>query len=659
MTDTAKAESKPKKLKMHTPDLVSANLAWVAERFPGCITESRNEKGELVRAVDFDLLRQELSTEIVEGPQERYHLNWPGKREALLAANAPIAKTLRPCREESVDFDTTRNLFIEGDNLEALKLVLESYVNMIDIVYIDPPYNRGADLLYRDDYSLAGDDYLSLSQQEDEDGNRLVVNVETNGRFHSDWLSSVYPRIRMSRTLMSDSGVFFMSISDVELANAKKLCDEVFGESNFVECYIWNSTFRPDNSSAIYRKNAEFVLCYARDINSVGSFFGEIIKRTGLPSLTKTSMKDSVLTFPKGSVYFKIADGQYAAEEKGTYTLLDPVTVKDGTNASSFRLRGPMIWGQDYLESELNAGTRVVIKGTSFVPYTDKGSEGTLRPTKIIPSDKVGDVLSANAELRTLMGVDIFDYPKPVSLISHLISMRPEARLILDFYAGSGTTTHAVFDTNAGLDFENHRRVIAVQLPEPIDPSTITDGGAKDTAKRAVAFLDELSKPHTVAEIAKERIRRAGTKIRESHSLAASRLDIGFRVLKVASSNMKDVYYRPDKATPELLGGHVDNIKDGRGDEDLLFQVLLDWGVDLSLPIAKETIGGKAVYFVDTNALAACFETGITENFVKELAGRKPLRVVFRDSGYSGDDVKINVEQIFKQLSPGTEVKTL
>ena len=647
------------KLKMHTPDFAEENIAAIAKLFPGCVTEATDEDGSIRNAIDFDLLRQELSGHVVDGPQERYHLNWPGKREALLAANAPIAKTLRPCRDESVAFDTTRNLFIEGDNLEALKLVLEAYVNMVDVVYIDPPYNRGADLLYRDDYTLTGDDYLSLSQQEDDEGNRLVVNVETNGRFHSDWLSSVYPRIRMARTLLSDSGVFFMSISDVELANAKKLCDEVFGEANFVECYIWNSTFRPDNSSAIYRKNAEFVLCYARDIQRVGSFFGETIKRTGLPSLTKTSMKASVLTFPDASVYFKIADGDYDPGDKGTYTLLDPVTVKGGTNTSPFRLKGPMIWGQEYLESELKAGTRVIIKGESFVPYTDKGSEGTLRPTKIIPSDKVGDVLSANAELRTLMGVDIFDYPKPVSLIAHLISMRPESQLVLDFYAGSGTTVQAVFDTNVALAADKRRRVIAVQMPEPIDPSTITDGGAKDTARRAVAFLDELSKPHTVAEIAKERIRRAGTKLRDANSLAASELDTGFRVLKVASSNMKNVFYRPDEATPDLLGGHIDNIKDGRTDEDLLFQVLLDWGVDLSLPFSKETVGGKAVYFVDTNALAACFEAGLDDDFVKELAKREPLRVVFRDSGYGSDDVKINVEQIFKQLSPGTEVKTL
>ncbi len=660
MTDTANAESTPEKLKMHTPDLVSANLAWVAERFPGCITESRNDKGELVRAVNFDQLRQELSTEIVEGQQERYHLNWPGKREALLAANAPIAKTLRPCREESVDFDTTRNLFIEGDNLDALKLLQETYLNKVKMIYIDPPYNTGSDLVYDDDYADTKADFLQRSQQVDDLGHRLVANTEANGRFHSDWLTMMYPRLKLARTLLRDDGVIFISIGDQEIATLRQVCGEVFGEGNFLGC-VARIAKKTSNKGTYFAPSKDYVLAYARNGAAVAPFMDAVdeaykkkFKDTDERGHYATvGLYQAALDPMRGCsnqrYWIECPDGTFAIPPGDNF----PATVADASNRPP-QSRNDKVWRWSY-QSYLNKKELLVFKQTSRSPLvTPSGDQSPWNVyTKYYLEDRLSDGIRPRDYLDDLtndLGTaalkrhgldDYFDFAKPPELIARLAKwLSDDDGIVLDFFAGSGSTAEAVFGLNAT---SGSRRWILVQLPESTDTNA---------AAVSAGFSN-------LAQVAIERVKRSAAAVQSQSQLHQRRLDLGFRVLKIDSSNMKDVYYRPDEASAELLGGLVDNIKDDRDDEDLLFQVLLDWGVDLSLPITTETIGGKTVYFVDTNALAACFETGITEDFVKELAGRKPLRVVFHDSGYSGDDVKINVEQIFKQLSPGTDVKTL
>lgn len=641
------------KLKMHTPDLVADNIEWVAARFPGCITESRNEKGEVVRAVDFDLLRQELSSEIVDGPQERYHLNWPGKREALLAANAPIAKTLRPCREESVDFDTTRNLFIEGDNLDALKLLQETYLNKVKMIYIDPPYNTGSDFVYRDRYAETVGEYLTRSGQSDDDVGRLVANPESAGRYHSAWLSMMYPRLRLARNLLSADGIVMISVDDHELHNVRHLCDQVFGAQQLVATFKWNKTSKAPTLSDSVRNKYEYIVAYAKD--EVGRLRGRDSYNTMAPLYNSGNPKTD-LVFPEGSIDCLFEDGTYKSGAFGAgdkeVVLYDDLIVTGGVNANPVRVNARFKWSQDTLGRRHRNGQRFAFKKPTFTTmyyYLDNAAEdGTAKfiaPADIINMDECNVERNDEGylELRDIFdGFTPFDYGKPTSLLRYLCSLVPDTDcIVMDFFSGSATTGHAVMQLNA--EDGGSRRHIMVQLGENCPPDS-------DAAKNGFS---------TIAEIGKERLRRAGHSIRDSAGIAAARTDFGFRVLKIGSSNMKDVYYRPDEATLALLGGHVDNIKDDRTDEDLLFQVLLDWGVDLSLPITKEEVRGKPVYFVDTNALAACFAAGIDEAFVKELAARKPLRAVFRDAGYGSDDVKINVEQIFKQLSPGTEVKTL
>jgi adenine-specific DNA-methyltransferase len=621
------------KPKMHTPDLVAQNIEWVAARFPGCITESRNEKGEVIRSVDVDLLRQELSNEIVEGPQERYHLNWPGKREALLAANAAIAKTLRPCREEGVNVDATRNLFIEGDNLDALKLLQETYLSQVKMIYIDPPYNTGNQFLYKDDFAQTSDEYMTRSLQRGEHGERFVANPETSGRRHSDWLSLMLPRLRLARNLLKTDGVICISIDDNEIGNLRKLCDEVFGADNFIATIVWQKRYVSNVTAKWLSDMHDYILVYGRDRASVR--FGDWARTEEQEAAYKNPDGD-----PRGvwRAQDLSASKPYSA---GMFTITGPTgkTFEPPPNRywrcneiqfNKWREDNRIWWG-------VNGDARPMLK--AFLEET----EGGITPHTWWDYSFAGHNKEATLELKALFdGSAPFDTPKPVKLMRRLLELcTGDGDLVLDFFAGSATLAHAVLELNATDGMQ--RRFIMIQAAEPC-------GEASDAYRNGW---------RTIADVGKERVRRASAKIVGELGLASSKLDAGFRVLKVDSSNMKDVYYRPDEATPSLLGGHVDNIKDDRTDEDLLFQVLLDWGVDLSLPIAKETIAGRPVYFVDKDALAACFASGVNEDLVKALAARKPLRVVFRDAGYGGDDVKINVEQIFKQLSPGTEVKTL
>ena len=625
-------QDRDNKLKMHSQNVVDENIAIISGLFPGCVTEARDANGNLRYAVDFDQLRQELSDHIVEGPQERYRLDWPGKRETLLAANAPIAKTLRPCPDESVDFDATESLFIEGDNLDALKLVQETYLGRVKLIFIDPPYNTGGDFIYNDDFSEGYEDFLVSSNQRNFNGERLVANQETNGRFHSDWLSMMYPRLRLARTLMRGDGVIFISIDDGEVGNLRKICDEVFGEENLIGNVIWQKKYTRANDARWFSDNHDHILCYAKQ--KIGMTLNLLPRNES--QLSSYSNPDD---HPKGSW-------------KAT-----PLHAKSGTNTSAFTFKNGVTWApptgtfrrfNDASMRKMDENNEIWF-GTDGTQIPSRKSflsevKDGVSPVTIWPYDEVGHNHEANNELKLLGLGGLFNNPKPTRLIRRMLELATDPNredIILDFFAGSSTTAHSVMAQNA--DDGGNRRFIMVQLSEV-------------TGENSEAFKAGFK---TIPELSRERIRRAGKKILEGDCHPDWNRDVGFRVLKVDTSNMKDVYYTPDAVTQKDLLGQVDNIKEDRTDEDLLFQVLLDWGVDLSLPIEKETIEGKAVYFVDTNALAACFEADIDETFIKQLASRQPLRAVFRDSSFGSDATRINVEQLFKLTSPHTEVKTL
>ncbi len=667
---------------MHSPNLTDGNIARIRELFPGCVTEARDEHGTLKLAVDFDQLKQELSDSIVEGPQERYHLNWPGKREALVTANAPIAKTLRPCREESVDFDTTKNLFIEGDNLDALKLLQETYLGKVKMIYIDPPYNTGNDFIYEDDFSENADEFLLRSNQKNEEGNRLIANTESNGRFHSDWLSMIYPRLKLARNLLRDDGVIFISNDDVEMHNMRKICDEIFGEGNFVANFIWEKRTNRENRKVVSYRH-DNVLCYCKSRT-----YERILKQ--LPMNEKAlSSYNNPDSDPRGSWKSDPATAQAGHGTKSQfYDLFAP-------NGKLHKLESGRCWlyTKTVMEAAIKDNRIWFGKDGNGVPriktYLDAKERG-LTPETILFSRDVSTNEAAKNNLKIIFdGVAVFETPKPVALLKLLTQLGGENGIILDFFSGSSATAHAIMQLNA--EDGGNRKFIMVQLPEPCD-------------EQSEAFKAGYK---TIAEISKERIRRAGKKIKGERgrvngekkekkesdlfseaepspfNIHNSPLDTGFRVLKIDSSNMAEVYYTPDAVKQEELFNAVDNIKPDRTPEDLLFQVLLDLSVDLSLPIRKMKIEigmvnsekkkerdllseaenspfkTYEVFFVDENALIACFDTGVSEELVKELAQHKPLRVVFRDTGFVSDTVKINVDQIFKQLSPGTEVKSI
>ena len=624
------------KLNLHSPDFTQANIAKLAELFPNCVTETRESDGTVKKAIDFDQLRQELSTSIVEGSQERYQLNWPGKREALLTANAPIAKTLRPCREESVDFDSTQNLYIEGDNLDALKLLQETYLGKVKMIYIDPPYNTGNDFIYEDDFAEDTESFLRRSNQKDEEGNRLVANNESNGRFHSDWLSMIYSRLKLARILLRDDGCVFISIDDGEVSNLRKLCDEVFGEDNFAAQIIWKKRSTPPNDKVIAAQH-DYILVYTKS-----SINGLNLRKRSDVQVARYKNPDSHSKGPwtAGDLMANVKGGRYVSSLY--FPIVNPRTGQEHYPSSNGNWRF-----NDARIKELIANDEI---------YFGENDEGRPKLKRFLSQVKEGITwttlwdfvplnTAASGEMAQIFGnLTTFENPKPVGLISHILEVGgSNDAIILDFFSGSATTAHAVMQLN--VEDGGKRKFIMVQLPESC--------GKKSEAYKAGY--------ETIAEIGKERIRRVGNKIKAENAdkEGIDQLDIGFRVLKIDSSNMKDVYYTPDKVDQNSLFNWVDNIREDRTAEDLLFQVLLDWGVDLTLPITQETIAGKSVLFVDDNALAACFDEAINEDFVKVLAARQPLRVVFRDAGFASDSVKINVEQIFKMLSPSTEIKTI
>lgn len=659
------------KLKMHSPDLTQDHIARLRDLFPDCVTEARGEDGAVRLAVDLDLLRQELSGTLVEGPQERYQLNWPGKREALLAANAPIAKTLRPCRDESVEFDTTRNLFIEGDNLDALKLLRETYLGQVKLIYLDPPYNRkkGNNLVYRDDFVGDTYEYLARSNQTDIEGNRLRANTESNGRFHSDWLCMLYQRLRLARHLLAPNGVVAISIDDAETANTLHLCYEIFGEANFVGTLIWKNA--TDNNPSNVAVEHESIHVFAKSLpdlegvwKSTVSEIKDVLVKIGNELIqkhrTEADLQEAYTNWyrenkaqlgPLADYKFIDINGVYAGsrsvhnpgKEGYRYDVIHPVSKKP--------CKQPLM-GYRFPEKTMDR----LLEEKRVLFGEDETKLIELKTFAHEFEDKLSSVFDLDGrsgayDLKALFpdAKKVFSNPKPVLLMERLVSfMSGPSDICLDMFAGSSTLAHAVMELNR--QEAKNRRFISIQYPEEI-------GEDSKDAKEARDFCLKAGFKPLISEISKERARRAGK------SLAAQgwQGDIGFRLLKIDTSNMAEVFYAPDAVNQGALEGFTDNIKADRTAEDLLFQVMLDWGVDLALPITRETIQSREVLFVDGNALAACFDAGgrIDEAFVKELATYKPLRAVFRDAGFADSAAKINVEQIFKLLSPTTEVKCI
>ena len=618
------------KLKMHSPDLTQDNIAKIRAMFPGCVTEAQGEDGKLRLAVDFDQLRQELSDSIVEGPQERYHLNWPGKREALITANAPIAKTLRPARDESVDFDTTQNLFIEGDNLEALKLLQETYLGKVKMIYIDPPYNTGNDFVYDDDFSVSSAEFLTKSLQMDDDGNRMRANTETNGRYHSDWLSMAYARLKAARILLDTDGVICVSIDDTETQNMRKVLDEVFGEKNFVSTIVWQKRYVANVTAQNISDMHDFIHVYARDYQSFSAnkwpLSEEQLKAYKNPDNDPRGLwraQDLSASKPYQAGLFTIQrNGQEFSPPPNRYWRCNEEQFK------KWDAEGRIWWG-------MAGDARPMLK--SFINEKD----ATTTPHTWWDYSSSGHNKEATLELKALFdGSSPFDTPKPVRLLRRLLQTFASDGICMDFFAGSSSFADAVLNENAAGSTKYS--FIQVQWPEVV--------------KRRNEGLDSFG---TISELSQERIRRAGQKILEGECHPDWNKDVGFRVLKIDSSNMADVFYTPNQTSQPDLLSRVDNIKPDRTVEDLLFQVLLDWGVDLTLPIRRETVQGKTVFFVADTALMACFDDGISEDLVKELAGHAPMRIVFKDTGFADDQTKINVRQIFKALSPSSEVKAI
>ncbi|WP_296026395.1 site-specific DNA-methyltransferase [uncultured Aggregatibacter sp.] len=635
-------------LKMHTANLVAKNIEKLTALFPNCITETRNEQGDIIKGVDFDLLRQELSEVLVEGEQERYTLNWVGKKESILAANAPIAKTLRPCREESVNFDATENLFIEGDNLDALKLLQENYLGKVKMIYIDPPYNTGTAMIYKNNFAQSSKEFFIQSQQYDEDGNRLVTNIESNGRFHSDWLSMMYSRLKLTRHLLRDDGFVILAMDDSEIENLIKICDEVFGRENKIG--LITVVHKPEgrNQEKFLGTSNEFALIYAK--NKIKASFNDVI-------LDKEKLTDYIYSDKLGKYkrknFIRKADGKYATREAKP-KFWYPIYVSQDLKHISLNKLDDYYEVYPIIENGVER-TWKTLPETFNLLNKNKEIEADYESGKIVIYEKMREKQVIKTHwikkeyhayhfgtkvLDNLLESKTFDFPKSLYLMIDLLKITVKSNdLILDFFAGSGTTAHAVMQLNA--EDNGNRKFICVQLPEKTD-------------EKSEAFKAGYS---TIAEISKERIRRAGLQILQNLDENKS-LDVGFRVLKIDSSNMKDIYYQPEQYDKSMLDHMVSHIKEDRTAEDLLFQVMLDWGIELSLPIERKIIDGSEVYFVAGNTLVACFDK-FTMNILDEIAKIKPLRVVSTELAIVHDQDKTNIKERFKQLSPDTEVRFL
>lgn len=633
------------KLKMHTPDLAAENYKKLAEIFPNAVTETINENGEVVRAIDADVLRQEISATVVEGVQERYQFTWPDKKKSVILANQPIAKTLRLVRGKSVGRDgapgsiDTENIYIEGDNLDALKLLQETYLGKVKMIYIDPPYNTGNDFIYEDDFSKNMDEYIAESGQIDEEGNRLVQNTESNGRFHTDWLNMIFPRLRIARDLLAENGVIFISIDDNEVSNLKKVLDDVFGGQNFIADLIWQKKFSRANDATYFSTMHDHILCYCK-ANILHSEKGwkigllprgdEIPSGYGNPDNDPRGVWTSVILSAKSgsdSLLYEITtpSGRVVTPPSGRYWSCSKTTFEQ------WKADNRIWFGAD------GDGTP---RKKTFLSEVQQG----LRPNTILFQTEAGHNQEAKQETKDLFdGIGVFDGPKPVRLIEMLstIAGLDDDSIVVDFFSGSATTAHALMKYN--IANKKNCRYILIQLPEQCDEKS-------EAAKAGY---------NTICDIGEERIRRAGKKIKEEAPLTTAELDIGFRVFKVDSSNMEDVYYRPADYNQGQMNLFAENIKKDRTPEDLLFQVMLDLGILLSSKIEETVIAGKKVFSVADGYLIACFDDNVTEETVKAIAQQHPFYAVFRDSGMANDSVATNFEQIFETYSPKTQRKVL
>lgn len=616
------------KLKMHTPNRADDNFKKLAALFPNAVTETINENGEVVRAIDKDVLMQEISCTVVEGKDERYQFTWPDKQKSILLANAPISKTLRPCRAESVNFDTTENLFIEGDNLEVLKLLQETYLGKIDMIFIDPPYNTGNDFVYADNFAQSMAEYLANSGQYDDEGNRMMSNTESNGRFHTDWLNMIYPRLRLSKDLLSENGVIFIAIDHNEHANLKQLCDLVFG----LQCYIaeiaWRSSDNSNNNALTFSEDYNTILVYSKRPDWKPNFLNDPAKRAHF----KNPDND-----PRGPWF----DGNPVNNPGLRPNLQFDITTPSGKiikhPANGWR------WSRETINEKLKTGElRFSEDETRLIRRTYLADMEGLPPSTLFNDlATTGHTRGAKYELKKLFPdapvTDLFSTPKPSLLVKYLLSIgsRPDS-VIMDYFSGSGTTADAVMQLNA--EDGGKRKFILVQVPEKCE-------GNKTFA--------------TISEMGKERIRRAGQKIQEENPLTTQQLDIGFRVLKCDTSNMKDVYYSPADYEADLFDFMTDNIKEDRTSEDLLFQIMLELGVTLSSNIEETTIAGKKVFNVAGGFLVACFDADVTDETIKAIAQKQPYYFVMRDSSMANDSVATNFEQIFATYSPDTVRKVL
>ena len=638
------------KLRMQSSNGVEDNITKIAQLFPDCVTETVDERsGQPKHLIDFEKLKQNLSDSVMSERAERYQFTWPDKSKAILLANSPVNATLRPCREDSVDFDNTQNLYIEGDNLDVLKCLKETYLHKVKMIYIDPPYNTGNDFVYEDDFAQSSEEYLANSGQFDEQGNRMFTNAESNGRFHTDWLNMIYPRLKVARDLLTDDGVIFISIDDNEVENLRKVCDEVFGERNFVGNIIWQSRTSISNDDEI-STNHNHTIVYSKKREYL-TFGGEDIDESDYINPDND---------PRGPWKLVPIDANHVGGDTN-YPIRNPKTGID------YYPPNGRIWCYNKATLEnLMKDNRIKFGITDesspkrkLFLYERKAKGDSKTPSSLLLD--AGTTKSGTTEIMSLFdNKKVFDYPKPTTLIMRLMQygFLRDNDIIIDFFSGSGTTAHATWMYE--IDRKVHARFILVQLPEDLDKALLSAStDAKKTIRCAISLLDELNKPHLLTEVAKERIRRAGKKIKEESPLTTQDLDTGFRVLKLDSTNMQDIYYSPKDISQADLFSQVDNVKPDRTGEDLLFQVMLELGATLDSKIETTTIAGKTIYNVAEGYLVACFDPDVTDDVVKAIAQMLPAYAVLRDTSMKDDSTATNFEQIFKTYSPDTVTKIL
>lgn len=643
-------------LKVGSKDIFTDNISKIGQLFPEVLTEKGDEFGKLRPAIDFEKLKQFLSEEIVDG-RESYEFTWVGKREAIAEAGRPTTKTLRPDLGESVDFDKSENIFITGDNLEVLKILQESYLGKIDMIYIDPPYNTGRDFVYSDKFQKTDQELKEEMDLLDEEGRQVVglkPNEKSSARYHSDWLNMMYPRLRLARNLLKDSGVIFISIDDNEQSNLKSICDEIFGEDNFIQDFIWHKKTQPSFLSKEVANIHEYLLAYRKEKNV--KLKGGFTDPDKLIEMLNISNNKSMRIFNCNSTI--INNGNYnGVIEKGIYgngdlkvELLEDIQVNNGVPASDIRMFGRFKWGQEKIDELIQNGGNIEIRSVSTLRPTARRNTGevNVKPPVSILSKSMNEIptnTDATNEMKNMFdGISIFSNPKPTGLLKFLIDAKTYEKdnsLILDFFGGSGTTADAVMQLNAE-DGENRKFILCTLDEEVADKSAAKEAGYE-----------------TIDQVSRERIRRAAAKIQEEHPELIGKQDFGFKAYKLDSSNFKDVSARPDQFIQGELFDSVSNIKEGRSGLDLLFQVMLTWGMELSLAIDSKKVAGAEVFDVDQGSLMACFEDNISEEVIRYIAQEQPLRAVFRDSSFANSADKINVSEIFKELSPNTKVKVV